>query len=64
MLLKELFQMNEDDTEVASKKKKKKEPKDKSADKFTTYVGGNTILQQTSSGELSGTKKISKDLRQ
>jgi hypothetical protein len=65
MLLRELLQMNEEE-ELNDKKKKKtkKDPRDKSADKFTTYVGGNTIMNQTCSGDLAGTKKVSTDIRQ
>ncbi len=47
--LKELMELTEAD------KSTKKRKKDKSADIYTTYVAGNTIMRNVCSGELSGT---------
>lgn len=52
--LQELLKLNESDD-----KKKKKSKKDKSADIYTNYVAGNTIMRNVCGGELSGTKKTS-----
>jgi hypothetical protein len=56
--LKELMVINE------GTKPKKKNKKDKSADKYDTYVSGNMLFRNTCSSSLAGTKKISNDLRQ
>lgn len=56
-LLKELLNLTEST-------KTKKTKKDKSADKYFSFVGGNMIFRQTCSGDLSGTKKTSTDTKQ
>lgn len=58
MLLQELLDITE-----SKAVKKKKSIKDKTADKYDTYVAGNMLFRNTCPGSLSGTKKISKDLR-
>lgn len=39
----------------ADDKKKKKDKKDKTADKFPSFVAGNMLFQNVCSGKLSGT---------
>lgn len=50
-MLKDLWMMNESEP---SKKDKKKNKKDKSADRYFNYVAGNTVMNGTCSGKLSG----------
>ncbi len=54
MLLKELWTIVAEEDKVSKKSKKAKNSKDKSADKFFSYVAGNTIMKQVCSGKLSG----------
>jgi hypothetical protein len=61
MLLQELW--SDISEEQKDSKKEKKQKRDKSADKYRTYVAGNMLMNQTCSSDLSGTKKISTDTR-
>ena len=47
---------------ITEEKKTKKKKGDKSADKYFTHIAGNMLFKNTCSGELSGDKKIEKDM--
>lgn len=58
--LKELLVLTET-TATKSKTKKKKDVRDKSADRYPSFVAGNMLFTNVCSGELSGTKSQQHD---